>query len=424
MAEKDFNISITSYGKLRDYLRYFFIYGCYSREDFDNIRYFSSRKYDDELRRVRTILGDKYLKETIRDREKYISLDYSYYDTVENYLVETYLIRSYTHLSLSIFFNSYIILWENEELTLDEINEKIEGKISIERDLKSTTRRILEDMVSKGIIEKCKVNNRVLYKRKEDIFKNISDDELEALYFSVCFFSQVQYPLSLGKYLKDSLYRYIKYVRNIDIDSVEELYLFKYSNFQQVIDEEIVWKLEHIIRNGNKVKFNYFKDRGVEKQIVGFPIKIIWNNNYGKWYVKIITEKEDLITLKVEDIINIKKLKDKISSEELKQTITRLEYKNEKKLKKVKVLFRVETYNRRNFLLDKVKRKNLNGKIELIDEHKFIYTIYTDDWEGLKPWIMSFGHRAKVIEDELYLDMKNEWIEMGEIYGIIHRTEE
>ena len=136
MAEKDFNISITSYGKLRDYLRYFFIYGCYSREDFDNIRYFSSRKYDDELRRVRTILGDKYLKETIRDREKYISLDYSYYDTVENYLVETYLIRSYTHLSLSIFFNSYIILWENEELTLDEINEKIEGKISIERDLK------------------------------------------------------------------------------------------------------------------------------------------------------------------------------------------------------------------------------------------------------------------------------------------------
>ena len=154
-----------------------------------------------------------------------------------------------------------------------------------------------------------------------------------------------------------------------------------------------------------------------------FPIKIIWNNNYGKWYVKIITEKEIKLP-KVEDIINIKKLKDKISSEELKQIITRLEYKNEKKLKKVKVLFQVETYNRRNFLLDKVKRKNLNGKIELIDEHKFIYTIYTDDWEGLKPWIMSFGHRAKVIEDELYLDMKNEWIEMGEIYGIIHRTEE
>lgn len=424
MAEKDFNISITSYGKLRDYLRYFFIYGCYSREDFDNISYFSARKYDDELRRIRAILGDKYLKETIRDREKYISLDYSYYDTMENYLVETYLIRSYTHLSLSIFFNSYIILWENEELPLDEINEKIEGKISIERDLKSTTRRILEDMVSKGIIEKDKVNNRVLYKRKEDIFKDISDDDLEALYFSVCFFSQVQYPLSLGKYLKDSLYRYIKYVRNIDIDGVEELYLFKYSNFQQVIDEEIVWKLEHIIKDRNKVKFNYFKDRGVKKQIIGFPIKIIWNNNYGKWYVQIITEKEDLITLKIEEIINIKKLKDKISCKKLEQVLNRLEDRNEKKLKKVKVLFQVEAYNRRNFLLHKVKRKNLNGKIELIDEHKFIYTIYTDDWEGLKPWIMSFGHRAKVIEDELYLDIKNEWIEMGENYGIIHRAEE
>ncbi len=425
MVDKNFNISITSYEKLRNYLRYFFIYGCYSREDFDDIKYFSSRKYDEELRRIREVLGDEYLKEINKGREKYVRLDYSYYDTVENYLVETYLIRNYTHLSLSIFFNSYIAIWENEELTLDEINEIIEGKISIERDFRSTTRRILEDMVSKGIIDKNRISNRVLYIRKEDIFKEISDDEMEKLYFAVCYFSQVQYPFSVGRYLKDSIYRYIKYMRNID--NIGNLFLFKYSNFQQAIDEDIIWKLEHIMRNRNKVCLKYLKDNNKFKKIVGVPLKIIWDNNYGKWYVKVITDENELFILRVQDIMEIKELKDKISDEELKQFLNKLNNIENKNVEEVKILFQVESFNKRNFLIDKVRRANIRGEIELIDDYSFVYEIYIKDWKRLKPWILSFGHRAKVLEgynDSLYEDIKNEWLEMGEMYGIVCGAEE
>lgn len=78
--DTNFNVSITSYNKLRDFLRYFFVYGCYSREDFDDIRDLSSRKYDDELRRLRILLGDKYLKEITKGGKKYVRLNFTYYN--------------------------------------------------------------------------------------------------------------------------------------------------------------------------------------------------------------------------------------------------------------------------------------------------------------------------------------------------------
>lgn len=425
MVDSEFNISITSYNKLRDYLRYFFVYGCYSREDFDHIRNFSARKYDDELRRIRTILGEEYLNELTKDRKKYVQLDFSYYEIVENYLVETYLIRNYTHLSLSIFFNIYIILWENGALTLDEINELIEGKISIERDFTSTTRRILEDMVSKGFIEKARDDsrNRIVYRNKGDIFKGLSDEELERLYIAICYYSQVKYPFSLARHLKDSIYRYMKYVRNLDLDELDNLFLFKYSNFQQAIDEDLVWKLEHIIDKGHKVKLLYFLCENKEEEIVGIPLNIIWDNHYGKWYLNIIKEGEENITmLKVQDIIEVETLEDKISHKQLEDILTKLANQKDRELKKVEVIFQVEEFNKRNFLLDKVQRENLKGEIEILDDCTFKYTIYARDWDRLKPWIMSFGHRAKIVENEdhsLYQDIKKEWTEMGELYGII-----
>lgn len=426
MGDKEFNTSITSYKKLRDYLRYFFIYGCYSRDDFNSIRYFTSRKYDDELRRIKEILGDEYIKESNINREKYIRLDYCYYDIVQNYLVETFLIRNYTHLTLSIFFNIYIILWGNEQLTLDEINEKIEWRVFPEGDLKSTTRRVLEDMSKKGIIQKEKENSRVIYRKKDNIFEKFTDNELKKLYLMICFFSQIQYPFSIGKFLKDSLYRYIKYVRNMDMDNMEQIFLFRYSKLQQFIDEEIVWELQCAIRKRQKVYIKYFMSRNCTRKIKGLPLRITWDSTYGKWYLKILISPSNIIDLRVQDILDIKKLKERVSGEEMSKNLCIMEYREKKNINEVKIIFKVEKFHSRNFLLDKIKRSEWDGRIEVIDDYTFIYTIKTKDWKRMKPWIMSFGHRAKVISGQthnLYNDIKNEWTEMGEMYGIVRGAE-
>ena len=66
-------------------------------------------------------------------------------------------------------------------------------------------------MVSKGIIEKRKVNNRYYIKGRKIYLRIFQIMNWKLFIFQSFFF--LQYPLSLGKYLKDSLYRYIKYVK-------------------------------------------------------------------------------------------------------------------------------------------------------------------------------------------------------------------
>lgn len=372
-------------------------------------------------------MGDEYLKELTRGGKKYVCLDFSYYWIVENYLVETYLIRTYTPLSLAVYFNSYILLWKHETLNLDQINEKIENIISIERDLKSTTRRIVEEMSSKGIIEKLKLGNRVIYRRKEDPLRDLTDNELSKLYIGVCYFSQVNYPIVLGRYLRDSLRRYMQCMRGISTKDLDNLFLFKYSNFQQVIDEEIIWSLEHIIQNRDIAKVTYYDEQDIQRVLIGYPCKIIWDNSYGKWYIYIITDGCCLRVLKAQDIIAVDVLNRKMEVNHIGYAMQEAEDAGDKKLKKINIMFEVEEFSRQNFLLDKVKRKGLNGDIQILDDHRFIYTLYVEDWYRLKPWIMSFGNRARVIEDEetqLYREIKEEWLEMGELYGVVHGAEE
>ena len=90
-------------------------------------------------------------------------------------------------------------------------------------------------------------------------------------------------------------------------------------------------------------------------------------------------------------------------------------------------MFKDKEFNKRNFLIDKVKRENLEGTLQVIDEYTFIYTIHVQDWHKLKPWIMSFDNRARVIKSDdkgLYREIKDEWIEMGELYGLVYGTKE
>lgn len=417
-------MNVMNYGSMRDFLRYFFIYGCYSREDIEEVSSFSVRKYDEELMRLRRLFGEKYMKETIKDRKKYIKLSYSYYNIIENYLAETYLIRNYTSLGLSVFFHIYFNLWEKEKLTLNQLIEIIEREISVEKDLTSTIRRIAEEMVNKGIINRERVGYRVYYKKNIDVFYGLKDDELKELYIAVSFFSQIYHPLSVGKYLKDSIYRYIRYYRKIDLEHEKEIFLFKYSKFQKIIDEEVVCKLEQIIDRKKKVLIKYNNEKILYKDIIGVPIKLIWDNNYGIWYLELFVN-DNIIKLELEDIIEVEELDDIISEKDL-NSIKEIEEVDKKKLKEVKVLFEVENFNKRNFLLSKIRRGIWGGEVEILDKHSFIYKTNLNNWEMLKPWLLSFGHRAKVIdspEHNLYNELKSEWFEMGELYGIVCGTE-
>ena len=100
MDMSGFSELIKNFGKTRDYVRDFFIYGCKVRNDFDKK---SARTYDDEKRRVESWMGDciRY-DDSVRGRQVSISVDCG--KIPENPLYNAYYARSFTDNDIRLHF--------------------------------------------------------------------------------------------------------------------------------------------------------------------------------------------------------------------------------------------------------------------------------------------------------------------------------
>jgi len=72
-AQMAYNELIKNFGRIRDYMRDFYVYGFKSRSDFD-IK--SGRSYDNERRRIESYLGDYMsFRQTSSGKTVFISID-------------------------------------------------------------------------------------------------------------------------------------------------------------------------------------------------------------------------------------------------------------------------------------------------------------------------------------------------------------
>ena len=98
-CNKDF---IRDYEKIRSVLRDLFVYGCFHRSDFEK-RNISVRKYDNEKRKITTFLKSKYIIEETENRKKYVRFRSNMFHVTQNYLVDSYAIKSFTNLNVELY---------------------------------------------------------------------------------------------------------------------------------------------------------------------------------------------------------------------------------------------------------------------------------------------------------------------------------
>ena len=91
---------IKHYNIIRDILRDCFLYGCYSRDELESKRNVSSRKVSYEIRRIQQYVDEKYIKLDKDGRYKLLSLTYDFFRHPDNFLVNTYLTKSFTRTDL------------------------------------------------------------------------------------------------------------------------------------------------------------------------------------------------------------------------------------------------------------------------------------------------------------------------------------
>ena len=158
-----FSELIKNFGKTREYVRDFFIYGCKVRSDFDKK---SVRTYDDEKRRVESWMRD-YMRydDSVHGRSVSISADSGHIS--ENPLYNAYYSKSFTDNDIKLHFLLADILCDGKSRTLRELTDTLNSEYEQLFD-DQTVRNKLREYTEEGIITAEKQGRAMYYSLSAD----------------------------------------------------------------------------------------------------------------------------------------------------------------------------------------------------------------------------------------------------------------
>ena len=425
----EFQELIKNFGKSRDYVRDFFVYGFKSRQDFTSDKK-SARTYDDERRRITSWLG-KYVEEETaeagRTRVKNISLMMDSNLLDENPLFAVWKTKSFTDNDVMLHFCIFDILFEQEtSLTANEIADILSTDYALAVDTQMV-RRKLNEYVKEGLIETEKQGKSLLYKRSFS-YRELNDDydsnqSIEGLTDAVVLM-QLDSPFGfVGSTILDS------------IDSQNDLFRVKHSFPSFTLEDEVLIQILEAKKDFHNLQFEVKSNRNEKVQIIyGVPLKILISIRTGRRFVcicqKLRSKGEDInryrfVTLRLDQIKKITELssseideKTDISDlnkfEVMNNLETNIDYVwgvsfsgNKTKLKLT--LSIDEKYE--DFIIQRLVREGKKGKVTRLEENLFSYEKVVFDAREMFPWLRTFIGR---MVDIRFIFLDGELNEVGE----------
>ena len=143
---------IKNFGRIRDYMREFYVCGFKSREEYDRK---SARSYDDERRRIESWLGDYVgFVKTAGGKNVFLAIDSRL--VYHNPLYKAWKAKSFTDGDITLHFLIFDILDEaGAQYSLNEIMEKLDFYMTgagVEKTFDiSTVRKKLKDMCRRDL---------------------------------------------------------------------------------------------------------------------------------------------------------------------------------------------------------------------------------------------------------------------------------
>lgn len=428
-GNKGFNINIKDYETIRGVLRYFYIYGCFSRNDLKKI--ISGRKYDNERRRIIYSLKSEYIDDlNIIEGSKNIRIVFDMFRIAGNFLADTYLISRFNRNDVVLFFLILQTLnGSKKALSINEILNSINEALPTDEGLfeEITLRRKLDELVEEGLLAEKKLDKRTMaYSIYEDFFGDIPDEVFSSLFNGVSFFANVA-PVSVpGFYLLETLSNYMKYERGLKLPR-ENIFMYKHYHLHKIIDDEIISVVLQCLHRREKVRFDYsIEDNNKGTDVIVTPLKLVSDYLYGRQYLFAIENLGKKIRLfRIDKIQNIEPANE--ASGDIDE-YSRYEKYIEKswcatmlkhnKLEKIEVEFRIDE-EKEYYIIERLKKEGKWGEIKRIEEGRYLYSIEVTDAGELIPWLRSFAGFVKVIDADghnIGERLKNEWKETLEKY--------
>lgn len=406
MGKSDYNYFIKKHSTIRNILKNIYIYGCYDKEQLVELCNISDKKYDNETRRIRFFINRNNLVEIRRGRNKIVSFRYDRNTDPYNFLSDSYKIKTFTPLDISLFFYLQQLLNRGEELTVNELADAI-GEFNEEIN-QLTIQRKLNELTELGLVEVHGSTRPRTYRIKEDFFADFTEEELLAIYQAVSFYKNLS-PIGIrGQFLQDTLASYLKLER--ELEPPEEPFLFRHGFLYRILNDEIVNQLCAAYQSHCLTELTFMN--GKKRKVV--PIRLVNEFQFGRQYLfcyDLKTGKPSYLRLdRIEEVTVSGQHYDPSSYEKWVGLIpcswcaslpsgTGEAYPEQLILVQVDFLFHElprEDAESETYILDRLMREKRTGTITRIGEGHYLYEIKVLDPVELVPWIRSFGHFARV----------------------------
>ena len=395
---------IKNFGKIRAYMRDFYIYGFKSRNEYDQK---SSRSYDNEKRRIESWLGN-YMSfhQDVSGKNIFLSVDSR--NIPSNPLYEAFKAKSFTDRDIVLHFYILDLLAEGGLMTTKEMMDVISAEyLTCFKDMElpdeSSLRRKLKEYEKMGIVQSEKQGKSVYYSLCDTYVP------LENWQDAVAFYSE-ENPLGvIGSYISDRA------------EKGSPFFHFKHHYILHALDSEVLYYLLTAIGKKKKVHLDIksLHQKGV------FPVKILISTQTGRQYLlayyyahaEFILYRIDNITdVKVEEIeTNYERILD--AAEIYMKHLWGVS-SGGSMLDHIEMTIHIDPWEQH--IPRRLEREKRNGTVKKLDRCTYRYSADVYDAMEMLPWLRTFIGRVQDLKctnanvtRTFYEDLKM----MQEMYG-------
>lgn len=402
---------IKDFGRIRDYMREFYVYGFKSRNEYDAK---SARSYDNERRRIESWLGD-YMSFRQDNSGKNVFLSVDSRRVPHNPLYKAFKAKSFTDKDITLHFYLLDLLAGGIALSSREIADRINDEylshfgdgFSLDE---STVRKKLREYEALGLLRAEKRGREFFYQRTDQ-----EPFDLDSWADALAFFSEAD-PLGvIGSFLMDKL------------DRPSDAFRFKHHYILHALDSDILCRLLQAIDEQRAVELTVRSLRNSrDYRSTVCPLKIYISTQSGRQYLlgyhyrgkRLRFYRLDAVRRLVPGNVEKRYAKYIKEQEEFDPHLWGVSTGWELRLEHLEMTVRYGPGE--EFILRRLEREKRHGRVEITGEGTCRYVADVYDAAEMLPWLRTFIGRIvdlqcsnRSVTDNFYAGLA----QMNAMYG-------
>lgn len=372
---------IKSFGRIRTYMRSFYVYGFKHRGEFDEK---SARAYDNERRRIESWLGD-YMSfgQDGAGRRVFLSVDSR--AVPENPLYRAFRTKSFTDRDIMLHFQLLDILPDENGPSIFEIMEELAERLNAFDDGdapdESTVRKKLAEYEKLGLVTKTKRGRESVYCR------SICPFNLGTWREATAFFSEAA-PLGvIGSFVQELLPKKANYFR------------YKHHYILNALDSEILYALAEAMGESRMVELS---SRGQRRRVL--PLRFYISTQTGRQYVLTWSRRTKRFSFWRLDLIDSIKAGEIMEAppelpamlRDFQSHVWGVASAGKDTLEHLEMT--IYAGPDEDFIVQRLEREKRGGTVERLDEMHWRFSIDAYDTLEMMPWIRTFTGRITAFE--------------------------